>query len=219
MSLTVSCRLSATGVRFSVIRFPPRDWALLTVGLPTQRVGPRRGYRVPHTRATTGLGAFYTPRTTVLIPDGRRLRPASAAPPRPVLSTPLQHPSRGALLHEASTKVQAIHPSGLPLARHRPDGTSSSFGFPPSFAPRRPRAGQRTSGQGQAIEHGPETTLYDIYRTSNVACLLNVCDPTSHRRLQGSRRDGQILVGTYAADLDVAGAPTLAWTRTARACA
>jgi len=76
MSLTVSCRLSATGVRFSVIRFPPRDWALLTVGLPThRRVGPRRGYRVPHARATTGLGAFYTPRTTELIPD----RTASSA--------------------------------------------------------------------------------------------------------------------------------------------
>jgi hypothetical protein len=44
MALTVSCRLSATGIRFSVIRFPPRDWALLTVGLPTHKG-----------RTTTGL--------------------------------------------------------------------------------------------------------------------------------------------------------------------
>ena len=29
----------------------------------------RRGYRVPHARAATGVGAPYTPRTTVLIPD------------------------------------------------------------------------------------------------------------------------------------------------------
>jgi hypothetical protein len=28
----VSRCLSATGIRFSVIRFPPRDWAFLTVG-------------------------------------------------------------------------------------------------------------------------------------------------------------------------------------------
>jgi hypothetical protein len=32
----VSRCLSATGIRFSVIRFPPRDSALLTVGLPDQ---------------------------------------------------------------------------------------------------------------------------------------------------------------------------------------
>ncbi len=31
--------------------------------------GPRRGYRVPHARAATGVGAPYTPRTAVLLPD------------------------------------------------------------------------------------------------------------------------------------------------------
>ena len=36
--------------RFSVIRFPPRSWALLAVGLPGKAFlpGPRQGYRVPH---------------------------------------------------------------------------------------------------------------------------------------------------------------------------
>ena len=62
----------------------------------------------------------------------------------------LRHSTWQGSRHEASTKVQAIHPSGLPLARGRPDGTSSRFGFPPSFAPRRPRARRRTSGWGQA---------------------------------------------------------------------
>ena len=44
----VAFRLPA--FRFSVIRFPPRSWALLAVGLPgkTFLPGPRRGYRVPH---------------------------------------------------------------------------------------------------------------------------------------------------------------------------
>jgi hypothetical protein len=32
--LPVSRCVSATGIRFSVIRFPPGDWAFLTVGLP-----------------------------------------------------------------------------------------------------------------------------------------------------------------------------------------
>ena len=120
--------------------------------------GPRRGYRVPHARATTGVGALYTPGTAVLIPAGGdsptgACRITAARPfPRP------QHPTWRGSHNEASTRVQAIHPSGLPLACRRPDGTSSRLGFPPSFAPRRPGAGQRTPGWGQAIEHGPGTT-------------------------------------------------------------
>jgi len=51
-------------------------------------------------------------------------------------------------LNDASTRVQAIHPFGLPLTRHRPDGTSNASAFPPSLAPRRRGAGQRTSGAG-----------------------------------------------------------------------
>jgi len=90
-------------------------------------------------------------------------------------------PSAEVPLDEASTRVQAIHPSGLPLARHRPDGTSSGFGFPPSFEPRRPGAGRRTSRWGQAIEHGPGTTLYVIDLASNPACSLVACDLASHR--------------------------------------
>jgi hypothetical protein len=94
----------------------------------------------------------------VLIPAGRTPQPASAAFSAASPYTSLQHPPREAPLDEASTRVQAIHPSGLPLTRGRPDGTRRRFGFPLSFAPRRPGAGQRTSGRGQAIEHGPGTT-------------------------------------------------------------
>ncbi len=36
-----------------------------------------------------------------------------------------------------------------------PGQNGNPLSFPPSFAPRRPRAGQRTSRWGQAIEHGP----------------------------------------------------------------
>ena len=34
------------------------------------------------------------------------------------------------MLYEASTRIHAIHPSGLPLARSRPGGTGRHFGFP-----------------------------------------------------------------------------------------
>jgi hypothetical protein len=70
----------------------------------------------------------------------------------------LRHPIGRGSSDEASTRVQAIHPSGLPLAWSPPDGTGGHLGFPPSFAPRRPRARRRTSRWGQAIEHGPGTT-------------------------------------------------------------
>ena len=52
--------------------------------------GPRRGFRVPHTRAATGVGALCTPRTVVLIPDRSdsatdtcRFSAASPCPPPP----------------------------------------------------------------------------------------------------------------------------------------
>jgi len=53
---------------------------------------------------------------------------------------------RRGLLYEASTRIHAIHPSGLPVARGRPDGTGRRFGFPPSFAPRRPGAADARRG-------------------------------------------------------------------------
>ena len=80
----VSRCLSATGIRFSVILFPPGDWALLAVGLPNHRFGPRRGYHVPHARAATGEGALWTPGTTVLTPTEATTGRAPAASQRPV---------------------------------------------------------------------------------------------------------------------------------------
>jgi hypothetical protein len=57
-----------TGIRFLGIRYPPGNWAFLTVGLPThhhRRVGPCRGSML-HTRKTRlGLGALCAPGTTV----------------------------------------------------------------------------------------------------------------------------------------------------------
>jgi hypothetical protein len=79
----VSRCLSATGIRFSAILFPPGSWALLAVGLPA-KAGPRRGYHVPHARAVTGEGALWTPGTTVLTPTEATSGRAPAASQRPV---------------------------------------------------------------------------------------------------------------------------------------
>ena len=65
---------------------------------------------------------------------------------------------RGVFSEDRLRSLGAIHPSGLPLAcSSRMEREPSRF--PPSFAPRRPGAGRRTSGRGQATEHGPGTTL------------------------------------------------------------
>jgi hypothetical protein len=92
--LLVSRCLSAAGIRFSVIRFPPGDWASLTVGLPGKA------------RTTTGL-----PRSTrtscdrvgcLLYPEDGDAHPAdhlssTGACRFPAASpyTPLQHPICG----------------------------------------------------------------------------------------------------------------------------
>ena len=147
IAVPVSRRLSAAGIRFSVIRFPPRSWALLAVGLPGQN-------RPDLDRVTAFRTRELRPGWVPSIPRGRRCssrtewraQPAPAASQRPVPSPRYQQPICEGALDEASTRVQAIHPSGLPLACDRPDGTGRHLGFPPSFAPRRPGADNARRG-------------------------------------------------------------------------
>ena len=75
----VSCCLSATGIRFLGILFPPGGSASLTVGLPGPQPGPRRGFHVPHARDATGEGALYTPGAAVFPDRHKCLRPPPAA--------------------------------------------------------------------------------------------------------------------------------------------
>ena len=87
--VAVSCCLSATGVRFSVIRFPPRSWALLTVGLPANgrtSTGLPRSARTSSDRGGCPLypgddGAHPGPGTV----PGRRLPHLSGNVPAPRL--------------------------------------------------------------------------------------------------------------------------------------
>jgi hypothetical protein len=79
-------------------------------GHTTGLTGPQRGFHVPHERATTGVGALSTPRTTVLYRPGMVRRPAvrrfSAASPW----TPLELPIGGASRNEASSRVHWYSP-------------------------------------------------------------------------------------------------------------
>jgi len=142
----VSCCLSATGVRFSIILFPPRDWAFLTVGLPAP--GGRTQTGLPRSARTS-----YDRGGSPLYPEDDGARPDLG-----------DVPSRRLPLHGGSSfnPAPASHLAGVCLTRHqrgfkqfsRPVFPSpvaarmerEPLGFPSSFAPRRYR--QRTSRVG-----------------------------------------------------------------------
>jgi hypothetical protein len=152
---------------------------------PNLGLGAGRGCHVPHTRDTTGMGALCTPGTTVLTPD-RSDSPAgvcriSAA--RPCTPPPALHRGEVAL-HEASTRVHAIHPSGLPLACGRPDGSSRPWALPRASHPAITRDARR--GGDRPTEHVPGTTAQLTSVDLQSSSSLNVCDLTSHVAMRAS---------------------------------
>src|SRR5450755_3883027 len=82
-------------IRFSVIRYPPRSWALLTVGLPGTPCCPD----------PDGVTAFHThelrPGWVPPIPRGRR-----CSPDRPLISGQRLPLLNGQSLHPATTSIE-----------------------------------------------------------------------------------------------------------------
>ena len=144
--------------------------------------GPRRGYHVPHARAMTGVGALYTPRTTVLAPvwtdcPAGACRSSTASP-----STPFQQPiTRGSALRgiNEGSSTSPVRSSPHP----RPPGWN---GPPLRLSPelRTPPTKSRTTHVGAGTGHRARTSnnAHDISRTSNLTCLLNACDLVSQTR-------------------------------------
>src|SRR6266508_2440956 len=78
--------------------------------------GPHRGCCVAHEQDATGQGAPFTPGTAVRSQPTNTPRLAPAAFQRPVPTAPLEHPTGGGHLHEASSGVHLrspITPPGL----------------------------------------------------------------------------------------------------------
>ncbi len=146
-----------TGIRFSGHPIPaeelslPHSWPTGHVTMP----GLRRGYHVPHLRVTTGVGASYIPGTAMLTRPTNGPQPAPAASQRPVPTPRCNIPSSGASDNETSTKVQAIHPSDLPLACS-PRMERAPLGFYPELrTPPLPATHVRV---GTGLKHRPRTT-------------------------------------------------------------
>ena len=171
-----------------------RRHSLLGHPMPAGELGPPYGRltgRPRRVRTSTGL-----PRSARTSCDrgGCPLYPedGGAPPGRVVLSrrlplpaaspcTPPQHPIGGAPLYEASTRVQAIHPSGLPLACS-PRMERAALGLSPELRTPPTRSRRRTSRWGQAIEHGPGTTRSTSHQPIlQSGSSLVSCDLASHR--------------------------------------
>ncbi len=147
--------------------------------------GPRRGYHVPHARAATGVGAPSTPRTAVLSRLKSSPWPAPAASQRPVLAPRSNIPSN-VPLHEASTGVQAIHPSGLPLACS-PPMEREPLGSPPSFEPHRLITGDARRGGDRPRARARNYTLNITSVDPPIRVVHSyACDLVSHDELQES---------------------------------
>ena len=158
--ISVSCRLSATGVGFLGILYPPGIWAFVTSGLPPTPEGMADpdGVSVFRTHETRlGLGAPCTPGTAVSTRPrsilGRRLPPSNGRS----LSSRHRKPSQDVQLTRHQRGFTGIHPiPSLPLACG-PRTEREPLGFPVSFAPGRCWPQQsRASRWGQVTDTDPD---------------------------------------------------------------
>jgi hypothetical protein len=176
----VSRCLSAAGIRFSVILFPPGSWALLAVGLPNHRSGPRRGYHVPHARAATREGALWTPGTTVLTPTEATTGRAPAASQRPVPAPRRTSHRQGSRLtrHQRGFKqfARPVFPSPVATRMERAAlGLEPRASHPVDQEPTNARqGGDRPSSTD--LELHAQLTSVDLQSSSS----LNACDLVSH---------------------------------------
>ena len=166
-SLPLSRCLSAAGIRFLGVLFPPGDPALLTVGLPAT---PRQMPPDPN-RVSTFRTHEIRPGRVSSLPRGRRCstRPRDVhgrrLPPHNGRPLPPQHhcPTRDVRLTRHQQGFSVIHPFGLPLTCG-PRSERAPSGFPLSFAPSRYQL--RTSGRGRSGTL-TEITSSASHRTSN----------------------------------------------------
>jgi hypothetical protein len=145
--------------------------------------GPRRGYRVPHARAMTGVGAPYTPRTAVLIPVWGRAQPAPAALRRLVLQPRSNIHLAGLRFTRHQRGFTQFTRPDIPLACGRPDGTGRRLSFPL----RLPHpADQESTTHAKGRDRPSSTDLEQRFTTSAEPPILRVHSlrATSRRTVQ-----------------------------------
>lgn len=168
--------LSAAGIRFLGIRFPPQNSASLTVGLPGTNARTTTGLpRSACLRPSRG-GCRLCPGAAVFARPAKCLRPPPAASQRPALhpGTTTTHP--GLTLTRRHRRFAHAHPSGLPFACDS-GWHGAHWACSPSFAPRRYQ--RRTSEQGRALNTCPGLR-HRQHRRPPPTRPLTTCDLVSH---------------------------------------
>jgi hypothetical protein len=144
-----------------------RNSALLTVGLPAKRPDPDgvTAFRTHESRPGWELSLARGQRCSSRLERVPNWRPPHSQ--RPVPAHRHNNPSCGSLHHEASTRVQAIHPSGVPLGCD-PRMGRERLGFPRASHP----ADQQPNDRRRGGDRPPSTDLEQhsrhIRRTSNL---------------------------------------------------
>jgi len=148
--------LSAAGIRFLAILFPPRVRPpSRSAHRPAALPGSRRGSHVPHERDTTGVGAPYTPGTVVSSRLKARYSTGTCRFPAASPFIPLASHRRDSNVTRHRRRFTRVHPSGLPLACDPRMGRGSLGFFPELRTPPLPATHVR-AGTGHG--HWPGTT-------------------------------------------------------------
>jgi hypothetical protein len=166
---------------------PPGSPAPLAIGLPSQRPGPRRGFHVPRTRDTTGVGAPYTPGPVVFPRPVDRPRPPLAASSSGQALVPWsssRHPRLGLTRHHRG--FTCVRPSGLPLARLLPRTERGPLSFFPGLRTLTSETCERTPGRGLISNTDQELRIRSITGLRS-ASSLEMRDFVSHRSTTTAR--------------------------------
>ena len=177
----VSCRLSATGIRFLGILFPPGDSAPLTVGLPGSAWTPTGFPRSAHP-SHGRIGCPLYPGAQRCShdrsdPSGRRSPPLPGARPY----HPGFIPSPGAVYYEASSRVHSRSPARPSPSPVGPWMEQGPLGLHPGLRTPAGRTCGARQGRGQASSTHPELHTPGITGPPPASSLA-MCDLVSHDR-------------------------------------
>ncbi|SCE55217.1 hypothetical protein GA0115245_15012 [Streptomyces sp. di188] len=160
---------------------------LLRSAYRAHRPGPRRGFHVPRTRDTAGVGAPYTPGPAVFPRPVDRPRPPLAASSSGQALAPWsssRHPRLGLTRHHRG--FTCVRPSGLPLARLLPRTERGPLGFFPGLRTLTSGTCERTPGRGLISNTDQELRIRSITGLQS-ASSLEMRDFVSHQSTPTAR--------------------------------
>ncbi len=177
MPATVSCCLSATGISFLGHPVPAPGFIVLADRPTKTRLGPRRGFHVPHAQDPTGQGAAYTPE--LRCSHNRSDAPVAACRFTTASPTPRSniHPPE-AHFDEVSSTVHSRSPIRSSSHPRPSDGSRNASAFPE--APHPAVTSDARPGEDRSSNTNPS---YVIDVTANLQLNAPLAQATSCRTI------------------------------------